>query len=182
MPGYSRRETVRMRVDRVGVPSPAPAFADTFSPLPAPCPAEHPAVSADIPVHPTDRRPGFDRTGMVRREPRNLANDNSTIEIRPVISSVMQTDEGGRFMNCVANYRIIHLASECHQPLSRFGAWVSLGTLRTLMSIPGVCSNELRSVASLARTCGREVPRRATRLARDQNRLGQMVQSNHRSL
>ena len=37
-------------------------------------------------------------------------------------------------------------------------------------------------LASLARACGGVAPRRATRLARDQNRLGQMIPSKHERL
>ena len=63
----------------------------------------------------------------------------------------------------VAQRDVVHRASVATQPMGRYAATLRAGRLWPL--------------ASLACTCGGVAPRRAIRLARDQNRHGQMVQT-----
>ena len=61
-----------------------------------------------------------------------------------------QSDEGGRFMHARASYRIV-LTHEDGDPRGRrrFGNWIPLAALETLVRHPGATTNELRTLTSL---------------------------------
>ena len=62
---------------------------------------------------------------------------------------VMQSDEGGRFMNSVASYEVLEVSEKIAQRLDtsgKDGAWISL---KQLSRLKGMLTNEMRSVASL---------------------------------
>lgn len=66
--------------------------------------------------------------------------------------SVLQSDEGGRFMRCISRYSIDQLAPDVHVPTVPWSAWMHLGTIAELLQIQGVFDNEARSALSLLLT------------------------------
>lgn len=71
-------------------------------------------------------------------------------ETKPRLS-VLQSDEGGRFMTSRVRYRVIWLEDE-PLPAEDAMAWVSAAGLEQLCRRPGVLTNEARSAASLLLT------------------------------
>jgi dTDP-4-dehydro-6-deoxy-alpha-D-glucopyranose 2,3-dehydratase len=66
-----------------------------------------------------------------------------------VLAEVSQSDEGGRFMQARARYRIV-LVGDTPPPRSHpTGMWVPLSVLEHAMRTPGRCTNELRTLGSL---------------------------------
>ncbi len=65
------------------------------------------------------------------------------------LTSLVQSDEGGRFMNANIWYRILFVPHSPQRVQYSFGRWVGLSTLEKLAGTPGCCSNELRSLVSL---------------------------------
>jgi len=63
--------------------------------------------------------------------------------------SVLQSDEGGRFMRCVSRYSIDLLDPDLIVPMIRWAAWMSLSTVVQLLPQQGVFTNEARSALSL---------------------------------
>ena len=67
-----------------------------------------------------------------------------------VHATVLQSDEGGRFMNSVVRYTIIELPSTVLDEISPEQiVWVTLSDLRRMAASRGLLNNELRSVLSL---------------------------------
>ena len=67
----------------------------------------------------------------------------------PVLAEISQSDEGGRFMQARARYRIL-LVSDTPPPRTHpSGMWVPLSVLEYAMRTPGRCTNELRTLGSL---------------------------------
>ncbi|TCJ18705.1 dTDP-4-keto-6-deoxy-L-hexose2,3-dehydratase [Parasulfuritortus cantonensis] len=66
-----------------------------------------------------------------------------------VHASVMQSDEGGRFMASVARYEIVELPAETAAGFADAGVWASLAVLRRLSRRRGLLNNEMRSALSL---------------------------------
>lgn len=64
-------------------------------------------------------------------------------------ASVLQSDEGGRFMNSIARYELVEVDPEAAREVSGDVAWVSLAALRALGARRGATTNELRSCLSL---------------------------------
>jgi oxidase EvaA len=64
-------------------------------------------------------------------------------------ASVLQSDEGGRFMNSIARYEVTEVDPGAAGQVSGDVAWVSLAALRRLVARRGVFTNELRSAISI---------------------------------
>lgn len=60
-----------------------------------------------------------------------------------------QSDEGGRFFQADATYRIVLVRSAPARVQYPFGQWVSLAALEQIVQVPGATTNELRSLVSL---------------------------------
>lgn len=60
-----------------------------------------------------------------------------------------QSDEGGRFMESRARYRIVELPEDVDVPCDRHNFWVSLSELEQLCRTPKLMTNEARSVVSV---------------------------------
>ena len=69
---------------------------------------------------------------------------------------VLQSDEGGRFLNSVADYRIIELPMQAddtgRDPTDPDGVWLSLSEVEALARLPATFTNEARSLVSLLLT------------------------------
>ena len=69
---------------------------------------------------------------------------------------VLQSDEGGRFLNSVADYRIIELPEPAddtgRDSTGADGIWLSLSEVEALARLPATFTNEARSVVSLLLT------------------------------
>jgi oxidase EvaA len=69
---------------------------------------------------------------------------------------VLQSDEGGRFLTSVADYRIIELPEQADDtrrvPTSPDGIWLSLSEVEALARLPATFTNEARSLVSLLLT------------------------------
>lgn len=69
---------------------------------------------------------------------------------------VLQSDEGGRFLNSVADYRVIELPQLTHvsgrDPIDPDGVWLSLSEIEALARLPATFTNEARSLVSLLLT------------------------------
>ncbi|MFC1542967.1 NDP-hexose 2,3-dehydratase family protein [Candidatus Neomarinimicrobiota bacterium] len=64
--------------------------------------------------------------------------------------SCTQSDEGGRFYQNIANYRIVEVAEDIEVPVQgNTACWMTLGQIATLLRTAGVFTNEARSVLSL---------------------------------
>lgn len=64
----------------------------------------------------------------------------------PALVSVLECEEGGRFYHSLNSLEVVAVSD----PDSLHGGhWISIGTLKQLLSMPMVCSIQLRSVASL---------------------------------
>jgi oxidase EvaA len=64
-------------------------------------------------------------------------------------ASVLQSDEGGRFMNSIARYELIEVDPAAAREVAGDVAWVSLAALRAMIARRGALTNELRSSLSL---------------------------------
>ncbi|CUK14158.1 NDP-hexose 2,3-dehydratase [Shimia thalassica] len=62
---------------------------------------------------------------------------------------IQQSDEGGRFMQANASYRVALVKNTPDRVQYPFGRWVSLATLEQLVAQPGKTTNELRTLVSL---------------------------------
>jgi oxidase EvaA len=62
--------------------------------------------------------------------------------------SALQSDEGGRFMRCIARYSV-HEISEGAARDDENGVWLTLGAIERLNQVQGVFTNEARSLISL---------------------------------
>ncbi|MDO6522056.1 NDP-hexose 2,3-dehydratase family protein [Shimia thalassica] len=62
---------------------------------------------------------------------------------------IQQSDEGGRFMQANASYRVALVKNTPDRVQYPFGRWVSLATLEQLVTQPGKTTNELRTLVSL---------------------------------
>lgn len=63
---------------------------------------------------------------------------------------IHQSDEGGRFMDVRAEYRIVLVGDGGDRRKQYpFGSWIPLGTLEMLVQQPGSTTNELRTLLSL---------------------------------
>jgi len=62
---------------------------------------------------------------------------------------VLQSDEGGRFMNSIARYEVIEVDPVAAKEISGDVAWLSLAAMRTMSARRGALTNELRSSLSL---------------------------------
>ena len=60
-----------------------------------------------------------------------------------------QSDEGGRFLNSVAEYKIVEIPDSLMDDPAIDCLWVTLSTLRRMSVMEGVVNNELRSVLSM---------------------------------
>jgi dTDP-4-dehydro-6-deoxy-alpha-D-glucopyranose 2,3-dehydratase len=69
---------------------------------------------------------------------------------------VLQSDEGGRFLSSVADYRIIELPEQANDtgrdPTYPDGVWLSLSEVEALARLPATFTNEARSLVSLLLT------------------------------
>ena len=65
------------------------------------------------------------------------------------LARIWQSDEGGRFMEADACYRIVLVRDVPRRDRYTFGSWVSLAVLERLVTRPGTTTNELRTLASL---------------------------------
>ena len=69
---------------------------------------------------------------------------------------VLQSDEGGRFLSSVADYRIIELPEQAddtrRDPTGPDGVWLSLSEVEALARLPATFTNEARSLVSLLLT------------------------------
>lgn len=63
--------------------------------------------------------------------------------------TVLQSDEGGRFMRCVSRYSIDLLPPDVVVPQLRWATWMPLSTVVQLLPRQGVFTNEARSALSL---------------------------------
>ena len=63
--------------------------------------------------------------------------------------SVLQSDEGGRFLRCATRYRVIERAAASAEPPAAGEHWVTLAQLERLASLPGALNNEARSAVSV---------------------------------
>jgi len=63
--------------------------------------------------------------------------------------SLMQSDEGGRFIDSRVRYRICELSSDVQPIVDPEGVWVDLAQFEMLCRQSGVVTNEVRSAASL---------------------------------
>lgn len=68
---------------------------------------------------------------------------------RKTLAVLNQTDEGGRFMQAPARYRIVLVEGTPERRAYPFGAWVRLAALERLLQTPGSCTNELRTLVSM---------------------------------
>lgn len=68
---------------------------------------------------------------------------------RTEIAAIDQSDEGGRFINSVSRYSLLHLGRTPARRDYRFGRWVRLSTLEAMCRRSGATTNELRTLASL---------------------------------
>jgi dTDP-4-dehydro-6-deoxy-alpha-D-glucopyranose 2,3-dehydratase len=66
--------------------------------------------------------------------------------------TVLQSDEGGRFMHCVGRYSIDLIAPDVTVPDLRWATWMPLSTIVELLPRQGVFTNEARSALSLLLT------------------------------
>lgn len=66
-----------------------------------------------------------------------------------VLAQIDQSDEGGRFMQARARYRIVEITDAPERRRWPFGEWVTLATLERLAVRPGTTTNELRTLVSL---------------------------------
>lgn len=64
-------------------------------------------------------------------------------------ATVLQSDEGGRFMQSIARYQVVELSAALAEELATNGIWVSLSALRIMAATKGLLTNELRSALSL---------------------------------
>ena len=64
-------------------------------------------------------------------------------------ASVLQSDEGGRFMNSVARYSIVEVPCALTCQDDPAGLWVTLGQLREMAAQRAMLTNEARSILSL---------------------------------
>lgn len=62
--------------------------------------------------------------------------------------SVLQSDEGGRFMRCIARYSLREIPQAAARE-DKGGVWLTLGAIETLLRKQGVFTNEARSLISL---------------------------------
>jgi oxidase EvaA len=68
------------------------------------------------------------------------------------VLSVMQSDEGGRFLSSRARYELIELEPHLCSEKDQSGVWLSLGDVQHLASTAGIITNEARSTISLILT------------------------------
>jgi hypothetical protein len=61
---------------------------------------------------------------------------------------VVQSDEGGRFLESVVEYRIMEEDPE-GPFVAHHGAWLNLAEIEALARLPGTFTNEARSAISL---------------------------------
>ena len=73
-----------------------------------------------------------------------LADPETTIH-----ASVLQSDEGGRFMKSVARYSVVEVSEKWIKSTDPCDVWLTLGQLHSLASQRGMLTNETRSVLSL---------------------------------
>lgn len=66
--------------------------------------------------------------------------------------TVLQSDEGGRFMHCVGRYSVELIAPDVVVPELRWATWMPLSTVIELLPRQGVFTNEARSALSLLLT------------------------------
>lgn len=64
-------------------------------------------------------------------------------------ASVLQSDEGGRFMNSVARYSVVEVPEKWSESTDPCGVWLTMGQLHLLAGQRGLLTNETRSVLSL---------------------------------
>jgi len=64
-------------------------------------------------------------------------------------ASVLQSDEGGRFMHSIANYSIIEVTPDFADIHDKEGIWLTLNQIRELTQIKGYLTNEARSALSI---------------------------------
>ncbi|MEX2567708.1 MAG: NDP-hexose 2,3-dehydratase family protein [Cyclobacteriaceae bacterium] len=62
---------------------------------------------------------------------------------------VLQSDEGGRFMNAVVNYEIVEVSPKWADYSTVNGIWLTLGQLKSLAGMKGQLTNETRCALSL---------------------------------
>lgn len=70
------------------------------------------------------------------------------LPVGPLLS-VMQSDEGGRFMKSVSRYSIYLLSGSDEMPHDASGMWVNLSELEQMCRTPKLLTNEARSCISL---------------------------------
>ena len=63
--------------------------------------------------------------------------------------SMLQSDEGGRFLRCRTRYRILERSSAQPVPALDNEHWLSLAQLEALAHQPTMLTNEARTVLSL---------------------------------
>lgn len=84
--------------------------------------------------------------------PSRLVDDARTLE-RPgnetTRLSMLQSDEGGRFLNCRTRYRIVERRAEPIEPPRAGEHWVTLAQLETLAHRPTTLTNETRTLISM---------------------------------
>lgn len=60
-----------------------------------------------------------------------------------------QSDEGGRFMQVMAEYRVVLVSDQSNREVYPFGQWVHLSILEQITKHAGTSTNELRTLTSL---------------------------------
>ena len=61
----------------------------------------------------------------------------------------LQSDEGGRFYQCVSRYGVIEIAEQAYLPPDEDSCWVTLAQIHRLIKLQGMLTNEARSAISL---------------------------------
>lgn len=101
-----------------------------------------------VQVHPTVQQTPGPALRFAELERRNMVLAEITADAEPQLT-VRQSDEGGRFYQCVGRYSVALLPETTTVPDLDATVWLTLDQIETLARRPGFFTNEARSVLSL---------------------------------